>query len=57
MTKSQMLTNALVLAVTAPNEKKSKDATRLAICLSMDLSPDIVEKCKKQAEKILGGIL
>jgi hypothetical protein len=57
MTKSEMLTNALVLAVTAPSEKQSKDATRLAICISMDMKPEIVKQCKNQAELILKGAI
>ena len=53
----EMLTQALVLAVTAPDNKRSKDATRLAICLASNMPPDQVKQSKDQAQLILKGVI
>lgn len=53
----EMLTKALVLAVTAPDKKRSKDATRLAICLASNMPPDQVKQSKDQAQLILQGVI
>jgi len=41
---------ALTLAITAPTDEKAKKATELAECFANRLSPDEVERAKKEAE-------
>jgi len=49
MTQSQALTQALILALIAPDDKKAKQASELAENLSFGLSIDEVEQCKFDA--------
>ncbi len=49
MTQSQALTQCLVLALTAPNDKKAKQASDLAEQIAFGLSIDEVEQCKTAA--------
>ena len=54
MTQSQALTQALVLAITAPDDQKAQMAIDLSIELAMRLNATDVEKCKANALLILG---
>jgi hypothetical protein len=54
MTQSQALTQALVLAITAPDDKKAQMAIELSEQLAMRLNSSQVEKCKANALLILG---
>jgi hypothetical protein len=49
MTHAEALTTALILAITAPDEKKSEMATRLAFDLANTMTDAEVEFCKAQA--------
>ena len=49
MTQSQALTQCLVLALTAPNDQKAKQASELAEQIAFGLSVDQVEQCKSNA--------
>jgi hypothetical protein len=51
MTQSQALTQALILALTAPNDAKSKQASDLAEQIAYGLTKKQVENCKKAALK------
>jgi len=51
MTQSQAFTQALILALTAPNDEKSKQASDLAEQFAYGLTKNQVEKCKKAALK------
>ncbi len=54
MTQSQALTQALVLAITAPDDEKAQMAIELSEQLAMRLNAADVEKCKANALLILG---
>ena len=54
MTQTQALTQALVLAITAPDDQKAQMAIDLSIELAMRLNATDVEKCKANALLILG---
>jgi hypothetical protein len=54
MTQSQALTQALVLAITAPDDEKAQMAIELSEQLAMRLNSSQVEKCKANALLILG---
>ena len=54
MTQTQALTQALVLAITAPDDQKAQMAIDLSIELAMRLNAAEVEKCKANALLILG---
>jgi len=41
---------ALILAITAPTEKQSLEAADLAETFAQDLSPETVERIKKELE-------
>ena len=49
MTQSQALTQALILALIAPDDKKAQQASELAENLAFGLSIDEVEQCKFDA--------
>ena len=49
MTQLQALTQCLVLALTAPNDKKADQASQLAEQIAQGLTVDQVEQCKNQA--------
>lgn len=49
MTQSQALTQALILALIAPDDKKAKQASELAEQIAFGLSIDEVEQCKNAA--------
>jgi hypothetical protein len=51
MTQTQALTQALILALTAPNDAKSKQASDLAEQFAYGLTKNQVENCKKAALK------
>ena len=53
MTKTEALTQALVLAIVAPDDEKSEKALKLAIEFSQGLSPADVEKCKTDALAVI----
>jgi len=54
MTQTQALTQALILAITAPDDEKAQMAIDLSIELAMRLNAVDVEKCKANALLILG---
>jgi hypothetical protein len=54
MSKTEALTQALVLAITAPSEHQMKKALNLAGQLAAGLSLAQVEQCKAQAAHITG---
>ena len=54
MSKNEALTQALVLAITAPSEQKMQKALNLAGQIAQGLSIDQVEQCKAQAAQITG---
>jgi hypothetical protein len=54
MTQTQALTQALVLAITAPDDQKAQMAIDLSIELAKRLNAADVEKCKADALLILG---
>lgn len=54
MSKNEALTQALVLAITAPSEQQMKKALNLAGLLAAGLSLGQVEQCKAQAAQITG---
>ena len=56
MSKNEALTQALVLAITAPSEKQMKKALDLAGSLAVGLSLAQVEQCKAKAQGIIEGI-
>ena len=49
MTQSQALTQALILALTAPDDQKAQKASELAEQIAFGLSIDEVEQCKNAA--------
>ena len=54
MSRNEALTQALVLAITAPSEQQMKKALNLAGSLAAGLSLAQVEQCKAQAADITG---
>lgn len=54
MTQSQALTQALVLAIIAPDDDKAAQASILAEQIAQGLTKTQVNRCKAQALKILG---
>ena len=54
MSKTEALTQALVLAITAPSDQQMKKALNLAGQLAAGLSLAQVEQCKAQAADITG---
>ena len=56
MTQNQAFTEALILAIIAPNDEQSKRAVQLAIDLSKGLSAEIITQCKENAlSKVRGN--
>ena len=53
MTQSQALTQALVLALIAPNDEKATQASNLAETIAQGLNSDQVDQCKANALLIL----
>lgn len=53
MTQNQALTQALILAITAPSDEQSKRAVQLAIDLSKGLPVEIINQCKDNALSIV----
>ncbi len=53
MTQTQALTQALILALTAPNDDKATQAANLAESIAQGLDFDQVEQCKANALLIL----
>jgi hypothetical protein len=49
MTQIEALTQCLILALTAPNDKKADQASELAEKIAFGLSVDQVEQCKSNA--------
>jgi len=47
-TKS-VLTEALILALTAPTQSKAEKATELAETVAATMSPEAIEECKNRA--------
>jgi hypothetical protein len=56
MTQSQALTQALILALTAPDDQKAQMASGLAEQIAQGLTKNQVEKCKKAALKAWGTV-
>ena len=56
MTQSQALTEALYLALTAPDEYKAMKATHLAIEFAQRLNDAEVERCKLDALSMLESV-
>ena len=54
MSKNEALTQALVLAITAPSEQQMKKALNLAGQIAQGLSIDQVKQCKARAAQITG---
>ena len=54
MSKTEALTQALVLAITAPSDQQMQKALNLAGQLAAGLSLAQVEQCKAQAADITG---
>ena len=54
MTQTQALTQALVLAITAPDDEKAQMAIELSEQLAKRLNAADVERCKADALLILG---
>ena len=54
MTQSQALTQALILALTAPDDSRATQAAELAESIAQGLNVDQVEQCKANALFILG---
>jgi hypothetical protein len=54
MTQSQALTQALILALIAPNDQKAEQASELAEQIAFGLSVDQVELCKNEALELVG---
>jgi len=53
MTQSQALTQALILALTAPSDKKAQMASELAEQIACGLTKKEVSQCKVAAIKFL----
>ncbi len=54
MTQSQALTQALILALIAPDDNRATQAAELAESIAQGLNADQVEQCKANALFILG---
>lgn len=54
MTQTQALTQALILAITAPDDDRATQAANLAESIAKGLDSAQVEKCKANALFILG---
>tara|TARA_R110000822_G_scaffold306726_1_gene433183 strand:+ start:1206 stop:1379 length:174 start_codon:yes stop_codon:yes gene_type:complete len=54
MTKIELLTQAMVLAITAPSDKQADQAVSLVENLAASLTLGQVEQCKAQALILLG---
>ena len=54
MTQSQALTQALVLAIIAPDDDKAAQASTLAMQIAQGLTKTQVNRCKTQALKMIG---
>ena len=54
MTQIEALTQCLILALTAPNDKKADQASELAEKIAFGLSVDQVEACKFEALEFVG---
>jgi hypothetical protein len=54
MTQSQALTQALVLAIIAPDDDKASKASTLAMQIAQGLTQTQVNRCKAQALKMIG---
>jgi hypothetical protein len=54
MTQIEALTQCLILALTAPNDKKANQASELAEKIAFGLSADQVEACKFEALEFVG---
>ena len=54
MTQIDALTQCLILALTAPNDKKAQQASELAEKIAYGLTVDQVEACKFEALEFVG---
>jgi hypothetical protein len=54
MTQTQALTQALILAITAPDDDRAHHASRLAESIAQGLNHAQVEQCKLDALEIIG---
>ena len=55
MTNSQALTQALILALTAPDDVRATQASNLAESIAQGLDFDQVEQCKADALAMIEG--
>ena len=56
MRKTEALTQALVLAITAPDDERAAQAVDLAEKIAATLTIDQVDQCKAKALGIIEGI-
>lgn len=56
MKQTEALTQALVLAITAPSDKQMRQALKLADQFAHGLSLAQVQQCKAKAEGIIQGM-
>ncbi len=54
MTQIDALTQCLILALTAPNDKKANQASELAKKIAYGLTADQIEACKFEALEFVG---
>jgi len=54
MTQTEALIECLILALTAPNNKKADQASELAEKIAFGLSVDEIEACKFEALEFVG---
>ena len=54
MSQIEALTQCLILALIAPNDQKSEQASELAEQIAFGLSVDQVELCKNEALELVG---
>jgi hypothetical protein len=54
MTNAQALTQALVLALTAPDDSRATQAAQLAESIAQGLNAKQVEQCKLDALEMIG---
>jgi hypothetical protein len=54
MTQTQALTQALILAITAPDDDRATQAAELAESIAQGLNAKQVEQCKLDALEMIG---
>lgn len=56
MSKTEALTQCLVLALTAPSDEKAQQAAELAEKIAQSLTKKQVNQCKQNAMKLWGEV-